>query len=140
MNLRSITGGDLLDKTGAAVSWVCAVHCLAMPMLVSFLPIAGLSFLDNEAAEYGIIGISVLIAAISLFPSYFRDHRRLRAIAIFVSGLGLLLLADYLFEESMTGKTITLMAGALTISIAHMINRKMCRECRLCGNHESHST
>lgn len=123
---------DFFDKSGVILSWVCAIHCFALPILISFLPFWGLSFLTSEAAEYCLIGISGLIATISLFPSYFRDHRRLRAIVIFISGLGILLFADYMFEENIAAKTITLIAGALAISIAHLINRKMCRECIAC--------
>jgi len=128
---------DFFDKAGVVFSWVCAVHCMALPMLVAFLPLAGLTFLDNEIAEYVFIGVSILIAAISLFPSYFRDHRKIRSVAIFISGIGTLVLADHVFEDSRFGKAIMIAAGAGAISAAHFINRKLCRECISCNSADS---
>ncbi|NJM53931.1 MAG: MerC domain-containing protein [Blastocatellia bacterium] len=42
---------EILDYTGATVSWICAVHCLAMPFFITFLPVIGLSFLADEITE-----------------------------------------------------------------------------------------
>lgn len=58
-----------LDLTGTAVSWVCLIHCLALPFLIALLPLAGLSFLLDERIEWVIIGVSVAVGA-------FRDRSR----------------------------------------------------------------
>ncbi len=140
MNNRRSERKSFIDGTGAVFSWICAVHCVAVPLIVSFLPFAWLSVLDNEIVEYVLVGTSLLIAAASLLPSYIRDHRKIRSIAIFAFGIGLIFLADRLFEENLAGKAVMLALGALTISLAHVLNRKLCRECTACSIHRPHSS
>lgn len=124
-----------LDKTGMAASWLCAIHCLVLPFAVSILPLIGLSFLLSETAERAFIGISILIAALSLLPAYFREHRRLRAILFFTSGICLIVISHLLFEESLVLKAIFLIAGGVLITTAHFVNRRLCRECEVCQAH-----
>jgi uncharacterized membrane protein len=121
-----------LDRTGMAASWLCALHCLALPFTVSILPLIGLSFLLSENTERVFIGISILIASVSLVPSYFRQHGRIRALALFTSGISLILTSHLLLEESFVFKAIFLLAGGALITTAHFINRRLCLECDAC--------
>ena len=124
--------GVLLDKAGVAASWACAVHCLALPFLVGVLPLVGLSFLLEETTERVFIGISVVIAVFGLLPAYFREHGKLRSIFLAAAGIGLIVLTHFLFEENLTAKILFLIAGAGLISAAHLLNRRLCRECAFC--------
>lgn len=123
---------DWLDKTGMAASWLCAIHCLVLPFAVSILPLIGLSFLLSETTERAFIGISILIAALSLLPAYFRRHGRIRSITTFIGGISLILAAHLLFEESFVLKAIFLITGGALITTAHFVNRRLCRECEAC--------
>lgn len=69
-----------LYNTGATVSWLCVVHRAAMPLVVSRLPLAGLSFLANERLEWLLLGASALIAALALLSAYFRRHNKIRTL------------------------------------------------------------
>lgn len=135
-NLQNLNSDGLLDKTGAAISWLCAAHCLAMPLLFSFLPLLGISFLMDEGVEYIIIGISVVIALISLLPAYFRQHHKLRTLFLFVSGICFVIFADILFEENLLWKLLFVLTGAVLITASHFINRKLCLDCRRCAESE----
>jgi len=121
-----------LDMTGVLASWLCAIHCLALPLAVSVLPLIGLSFLLSETAEMTFIVISVVIAALSLLPAYFREHRRLRAILFFTSGISLIVVSHLLFEESLVLKAVLLISGGALITTAQFVNRRLCRECEVC--------
>jgi hypothetical protein len=125
--------GKWLDSAGAAASWLCAAHCLALPLLIGVLPLVGLSFLLEETTEKVFIGISVGLAVISLLPSYFREHKKLQAIFLAIAGIGLITLTHFLFEENLTLKIVFLITGAILISSAHLLNRRLCRECRACS-------
>lgn len=124
--------GGWLGAGGAAASWLCAVHCLVLPFFVSVLPLVGLSFLLEETTEQVFIGISILIAVVALVPAYFRQHGKLRAIGLFVAGIGLILVSHLLFEDSLTPKILFLLSGAVLISAAHLVNHRLCRECVRC--------
>lgn len=127
--------GSLLDKAGITASWLCAVHCLALPFLIGVLPLVGLSFLLEETTERVFIGISAALAALSLLPAYFGEHGKLRSIFLAAAGIGLIVLTHLLFEENLTLKIIFLVIGAILISAAHFLNRRLCRACQVCATH-----
>lgn len=124
--------GKWLDRFGMAASWACAFHCLALPFLIGALPFVSLSFLLDETAEKLFILISVLLAAFSLLPAYFRDHGKLHSILLASAGIGLIVLTHFLFEDNLAAKIIFLLAGAVLLCLAHLLNRRMCRKCIVC--------
>lgn len=132
LNFQTFDSDGLLDKTGATISWVCAAHCLAMPFLISFLPLFGISFLAHEGIEYVFIGLSVAVASTSLLPAYFKQHRKIRTLLLFISGICFVAFADLLFEDNLFGQIIFVLMGAMCITSAHFINRRLCRNCRAC--------
>ncbi len=121
-----------LDVTGTAVSWICMIHCVALPFFISLLPLVGLSFLLDERIEWMIIGVSVLVAALSLLPAYFRRHRKFRTLTLFASGIGLVVISHLAFEENLLLQIPFLLAGAGLITAAHLVNRHLCRTCGSC--------
>lgn len=135
-NFQFLRSDGWLDKTGATLSWLCAVHCLAMPFLISFLPLVGISFLAHEGIEYVFIGLSVAVALVSLLPGYFRSHRKIRTLLFFISGIGFIVFADLLFEESIFGKIVFVLIGAICVTLAHFLNRRLCRACLNCRQNE----
>jgi len=133
LNFQTFNSNGFWDKTGAAVSWLCAIHCLAMPFIISFLPLLGISFMAGEGVEYIIIGISIVIALLSLLPAYFKQHRKTRTLLLFVSGICFIIFADRLFEENLSGKIFFILIGASLVTSAHFINRRLCRNCQSCA-------
>ncbi len=124
--------GRRLDTFGAAASWVCAVHCLVLPLFVAVLPLVGLSFLLDETTERTFIGISVFLASASLIPSYFREHGKIQPLLFASGGIGLIILTHLVFESSWLMKFLFLLVGAVLISSAHLINKRLCRKCSAC--------
>lgn len=129
---QKISANDFWDRTGAAISWACAAHCLAMPFAVSFLPLFGLGFLAHECFEYLFIGLSVVVASISLLPGFFKYHRNIGTLLLFGGGIALVICADRLFEENFAGKVIFVIIGAVFITSAHFLNRYLCKKCPGC--------
>jgi len=138
-SLQNVVGRLRLDESGAVVSWICAVHCLAPPAIVSLLPAAGLGFLTDSLVEHLLVGLSMLIAALSFIPAFFARHRKLRAALLFVAGLSMILLADAVFEDNFYGRLASIACGALFITAAHLLNRRLCRSCIVCRGTTSHS-
>lgn len=138
LNFQKAQTGGALDKTGAAISWICAIHCLAMPFAVSFLPLVGISFLAHEGVEYIFIAASVALALITLLPAYFKEHRKIRTLLLFAAGIVLVIFSDILFEENLSGKLLFVLTGAILITSAHFINRRLCLNCRKCSETHCH--
>lgn len=122
----------ILDYTGAVAAWLCAAHCVLLPLAAALLPLAGLSFLADEAAEWTLIGISAAIALASFLPAYFRRHRKMRAMLLFASGIGLIIFSHLLLEAPTVWKIPLIIAGAGFITAAHLFNRRLCRACAVC--------
>ena len=81
-------GREGVDNAGALLSMACAVHCLAMPLVVTMLPLVGLGFLAGEPAEYAMVG-AVLLAAGSAVSGV-RHHRKWRAFLTLVLAVGII--------------------------------------------------
>ncbi len=80
-----------LDFVGFSASLLCAVHCLALPFLISILPFLGLGFLANPRIEYMIIILSFLLAVLAMIHGFKNHHQKL--LPIFVITLGFIIIA-----------------------------------------------
>lgn len=125
MKIRTSTF-DILALTS---SLICAVHCAAVPILLSFSSLSSLHFLHNPLIEWTFIGLGVVFVFVSLWPSYRKTHRRSRPLLIAAAGFILIAISRLEFGE--TWETVNTVSGALLVSMAHFINWKMWRHaCR----------
>ncbi len=132
ISLQTSHSSGFWDKTGAAISWLCAIHCLVLPFAIAALPFLGLSFLLDENVEWLIISVSIIIALISLLPAYFHQHRQLNILILFVFGISFIVSSRLFLEENIALKIPFVLIGALSVSAAHFINYRACRKCRKC--------
>ncbi|MCC9655902.1 MerC domain-containing protein [Rhodopirellula sp. JC737] len=77
------------DWVGIVASVGCAIHCAAMPFVIAYLPMLGLSFLADESFHQWMALACFLIAMAAFVPG-FRTHKRLLPGAIAVVGLVLI--------------------------------------------------
>ena len=66
-----------LDKVGIAVTSLCAIHCIMLPVLLPILPLLGLTWVHNHAFERIILLITMVLGFITLFAGFHRYHRKL---------------------------------------------------------------
>ena len=121
-----------LDKVGITASTLCALHCAVVPLLFTFLPLAGLGFLANPMFEWGMIVLALLLGASSILFSYFRTHRRLLPLLLLVLGFAIVV-AGHIYIHGLA-EAIVVPIGGLTIALAHFINYKYVGNC----NTETH--
>lgn len=120
----------ILDYAGTSVSWLCLIHCLTMPLLLTTLSLLGLGFLADESTEFVIIGISICLALLSFVPSFLKHHRKMKPLILFGFGISLVILSHLVFEENLLGKVVFLIGGAGLISSAHLLNHSYCKNCK----------
>jgi hypothetical protein len=108
-----------LDWFGAAASFVCAVHCAVLPIVVAALPWAGLESFDSPgfdrafavfAMAFGLLVIGTAACA-----------QRLRTVASLYAG-GVALLAAGLAPIGAWHHAVLALGGA-GIAAAHLVNR-----------------
>ena len=123
MNLQ--INRETVDNIGVYVSSACAIHCLAVPLLVTFLPLVGLGFIAGEPAEYAIIG-AVLLAAGSVVAGV-KHHRRWRAFLTLVLAIGVIVTGYLAVEGSF--EVVLHVTGGVLLAGTHFLNRHLCRTC-----------
>ncbi len=123
------TQNTVYDKAGIWISSLCALHCLALPVLLPAVPLIASSFVAEAWFERTILSISILIGFIGLFIGFYKYHRQLYPLYSLTMG-GLIYWNKDIFGHEYEPFTIAL--GALLIIVAHYINLKLCRACQNC--------
>jgi hypothetical protein len=125
-----------LDHAGMAASILCAIHCIALPLLLGGLTATGVGRFRNEALEWAIVAGSFVIGLFALLPSYRRLHRHKRCLWLF--GIGVLsILAGRFANARSLPDTPFIVCGATLIVSAHAANRFLCSRCGSCATEES---
>ena len=86
------------DWLGVTASVACAIHCAAMPFVVGFLPLLGLSFLADPSFHKWMVGICLALALMAFVPGW-RRHRGLTPAIIGLCGLSLISIAAFAGPE-----------------------------------------
>ncbi len=123
--MKSFIKSARLDQLGMTASVACAIHCAALPFLMSTLPLWGLNFLAHSLVETSMICLSLFIGIWSLSTSY-PKHRKVAPILVLITGFGLIASGHYLVESL---EAVLIPLGGFTIAGAHLINWKFSRTC-----------
>ncbi len=117
-----------MDALGIFASTVCLIHCLAMPLVVAFLPLFGLQFLEGHGAHVALAGFVVLFGLAAILPGYMK-HRKPAVLAGLVVGLTLVLAATfgYVVGLSESAELPLITVGNLVLVVSHLFNRKLCQ-------------
>ena len=114
----------IADRFGATASFLCALHCAALPLVLALLPALGLGFLADHRFERGFVAFASLLALASLIVG-FRRHQRFRAFWFLAPGIALLF-AGIAFEYRATALHAALVAtGGTLVALAHLINLRL---------------
>lgn len=117
-----------MDALGIFASTLCLIHCLAMPMVVAFLPLFGLQFLEGHGAHQTLAGFVVAFGLLAILPGYMK-HRKPAVLAGLVLGLTLVLAATfgYVAGLSESSELPLITVGNLVLVVSHLFNRKLCK-------------
>ncbi len=127
----SAGGSEWIDRTGIALSLACGVHCALVPFVIGAAAVLPVKWLVSESTEFWLFVGSVAIALSSLLSSYWLKHRRKRCLVFLVPGLavlGLILFGS--INEQLEPWVVV--GGALSITVAHLVNIRLCRQCAQC--------
>jgi drug/metabolite transporter (DMT)-like permease len=117
------------DKTAIASSFVCVLHCIALPLILIFLPsVSGLIVFSDERFHLWLV---IAVAPISIFAittGYFH-HRRTSI--FFISAIGMLILLSAAIFGHDTfgekGEVIVTLIGSVLIAFGHISNFRLRR-------------
>ncbi len=127
------------DRFAILLSGLCAVHCIALPIVASLIPLLTATVHHgNEIHEFWFHQfILIFILPVSLIALFFgyRSHRRI--LPLLVAGLGLIilafiaLLAEQLLLDNVIpheGETLLTITGGIIHAIGHILNLQSTRK------------
>lgn len=86
------------DFVGLILAAACVVHCLAMPLVLVYLPLLGMSWLTDPKVHYVLLGAGLTLGGLSFLPGY-RVHRRAWIPTLAAVGLGTMAYAAVYQED-----------------------------------------
>ncbi|MBK8701817.1 MAG: MerC domain-containing protein [Saprospiraceae bacterium] len=120
-----------LDFAGMAASAICAIHCMAMPLILT-LGVANSSHLFHDHTfDLLIIGAGIVIAYFSLWGDY-RKHRSTQPLWMVAAGFIILACGVTLGHDGI--HILLSVLGSSMVASAHYVNWKKSRSCVLVSN------
>lgn len=116
------------DKLAIGLSMVCAIHCLALPLLLVLLPTIAVLQLNNEAFHVWMV-VAVIPTSIYALTLGCKQHKRHQLLILGAVGLTLLIMALVLGEERIgeAGEKILTALGSTFVALGHWFNYRLCR-------------
>lgn len=122
-----------LDTVGACLSLACAIHCIAMPFVITLLPLLGLGILAHSSFETFMFITTISLASASLCWGTF-VHRETRILLFVAAAVMLFYMGG--FTAHSKHEALFVGFGGLCLAIGHFINIRLCKSCRHCCEHE----
>lgn len=126
--MRLITSRKL-DKLAVALSGICLIHCLVVPIALTLLPIASINTLSEDIIFHQLmLWLIIPTSTIALFLGC-RKHKRATIIVSGITGLCILIFAaiaghEWLSISAEKGMTV---AGGLILALSHIFNYRACQ-------------
>jgi hypothetical protein len=105
----------LADRFGCSLSVACALHCLAMPLVVTLLSITPLA----EEIELPMIVVALVVAAVTFSAGFVRNTAFVPLALFLVAGP--LMITSRCVRHAWA-ETGLLVAGAVLLGIGHVVN------------------
>ena len=139
-NMSSYTNTlqSIADKASIGLSVLCALHCLALPLVVVLLPSLVALGLEDESFHLWLVIVVIPVSAYALVMGCSK-HRRMGVLYIGLLGMGILCLAPFVGHEFLGefGEKLLTLAGAVIIAATHVRNFRLCRQSTSCNCAES---
>ena len=123
----------VLDRIAILLSSICAIHCVALPIVAGLVPLLGPALNHGQGMHefwfHQFILLFVFpVSVFALFAGY-RCHRNRTPVVLGVIGLGLLIMtalsAETLIQYHIIphhGETVLTMTGGVIHAIGHIFN------------------
>ena len=117
------------DRMAISASSLCAIHCLALPVILSVFPAVGGVFFGEEAFHVWLIWAVVPLSVLSLLLGCTR-HKSTIVIYCGLAGVSILIVSALLGHEILGEiiERVSTVAGSVIIAFAHMKNFSLCRQ------------
>lgn len=118
-----------LDTTAVLLSGVCLLHCLAIPLVMTIVPVVNANLLD-ETTFHLIMLVFILPVSVVALAIGCRQHKDLTTLVLGMIGLGILTFTAIFGHDwfGITGERLVTSVGGLVLAAAHIQNYRCCRD------------
>jgi Flp pilus assembly protein TadB len=115
----------IVDRFGATASFLCALHCAALPLVIAVLPVLGLGFLADHRFERFFVAFAAVLALSTLIVG-FRRHQSFRAFWFLLPGIVLLIAGVVVdVDHATVGHAVLVSIGGTLVALAHLMNLRL---------------
>lgn len=119
----------LAHYIGLSASFLCLIHCLALPFVTPFLPMLAS---HNHWFVESIFILLITLSTLTIYKGY-RAHNDRRALVTGIIAF-VFLAGSLLFPHNPFQITLSV-AGSMMMMIAHLANYRLCRATKPCCDH-----
>ena len=113
------------DRVGLAASFLCALHCATVPLLLALVPALGLEFGGWTDIDQAFVVFATLLGLTTMTLGY-RRHRMARAWALLLPGLALIWAGSFTrLHDHGAAHAVVMVLGGFALAAAHGINLRM---------------
>lgn len=109
-------------RSGVLMPVLCAIHCAAMPLLVSAAPAFGGLLADQHGLEFALIALSVALGGKPLWRDFQQNHGQWTPGLLFFAGIAVIL-SGHAEWAPMSELSASLLGAALLV-LAQVANVK----------------
>lgn len=112
-----------LDWLGAGASFICALHCAAVPVVLALAPLAGAHWLASHVFDQWAVAIALSFGAAVIGAAYC-THRWRQVLAMYLGSAALMLTGAFVAHDHTVLHAGLLSLGGLLLAATHVVNRR----------------
>lgn len=123
------------DKLAIGLSFMCVLHCIALPLVLFFLPtVTGLLALNDERFHLWLVFAVIPISLFAVISGYVH-HKGSKVLLVSAAGLAMLISAVTFGHDALgeTGEVIFTLLGSGLVAFGHISNIKL-RKAQACNS------
>ena len=119
---------SVLDRSAIGLSFLCVLHCLAVPLTLILMPSLAALPIADERVHLLLVLLVVPTSTVALTLGC-RQHGLKHILAWGLTGIVILVLAAGFGEEFLGeyGEKILTVVGSVLVAVGHILNFKCCR-------------
>ncbi len=128
---KKINEDNMIDQVGIWLTSLCALHCIAIPVILPLVPLLAGSFFAEEWFERTVLLLSIVVGFVALLIGFYKYHRQLYPLYSLTMG-GFIYWQKDMFGHHFEPLVVT--TGVVLIIASHVINIRLCKACKGCEN------